>query len=161
MLDTTLGGPDIDLAQGLVSNRRSLYFTHHGESRMPFLEVFDAADACDAYRRSTSVVPQQALALVNNDFLVGLSQTLADKLWAEGQAGSPGPEMQSERFITASFESVLSRRPKPAELNMAREFLASQRSIIQAETPGGGAEALARRDLVHALFSHNDFLTIH
>lgn len=161
VLDTTLGGPDIDLAQGLVSNRRSLYFTHHGESRMPFLEVFDAADACDAYRRSTSVVPQQALALVNNDFLVGLSQTLADKLWAEGQAGPPRPEIQSERFITASFESVLSRRPKPAELKMAREFLASQRSIIQAETPGGGAEALARRDLVHALFSHNDFLTIH
>ena len=161
VLDTTLGGPDIDLAQGLVSHRRSLYFTHHGESRMPFLEVFDAPDACDAYRRSTSVVPQQALALVNNDFLLGLSQTLADQLWAEGLKGPLGPEIQFEQFITASFESVLSRRPKPAELKMAREFLASQRAIIQAEPPGGGADALARRDLVHALFSHNDFLTIH
>lgn len=161
VLDTTVGGPDIDLAQGLVSHRRSLYFTHHGESRMPFLEVFDAPDACDAYRRSTSVVPQQALALVNNDFLVGLSQTLANQLWAENPTMPPGPEARIDHFITASFESVLCRGPKPAELKMAREFLASQVAIIQAESPGTGAEALARRDLVHALFSHNDFLTIH
>ena len=68
-LDPTLGGPDIDLDQGLTSRRRSLYFTHHGEARMPFLELFDAPDACDAYRRTTSVVPQQALALVNNELL--------------------------------------------------------------------------------------------
>jgi hypothetical protein len=43
-LDETLGGPDIDFAQGLTSHRRSLYFTHHAEARMTFLELFDAPD---------------------------------------------------------------------------------------------------------------------
>src|SRR5262249_40572982 len=50
-LDTALGGPDIDFQRGLTSRRRSLYFTHHGEGRMPFLELFDAPDVWDAYRR--------------------------------------------------------------------------------------------------------------
>src|SRR3954451_8238539 len=85
-LDPAMGGPDIDYARGLTTRRRSLYFTHHGEARMMFLELFDAADACDAYRRTTSVVPQQALALVNNALLLELSGTLADRLWA-GAAG--------------------------------------------------------------------------
>ena len=30
---------------------------------MQFLDLFDAADPCDAYRRTTSVRPQQALAM--------------------------------------------------------------------------------------------------
>src|SRR5262249_9895008 len=73
VLDSTPGGPDIDQALGLTSRRRSVYFTHHGESRMPFLELFDSPDVCDAYRRTTTVVPQQALALVNNELLLELS----------------------------------------------------------------------------------------
>jgi hypothetical protein len=40
----TMGGPDIDHAQGLTSNRRSLYFTIHGEQKMKMLELFDAAE---------------------------------------------------------------------------------------------------------------------
>ena len=85
-LDPARGGPEIDLAKGLTSRRRSLYFTHHSEGRMPFLEMFDAADACDAYRRTTSVVPQQALALVNNEMLLDLSRALADRLWSAAEA---------------------------------------------------------------------------
>ena len=87
-LDPALGGPEIDLARALTSRRRSLYFTHHGEARMPFLELFDAPDACDAYRRTTSVVPQQALALVNNDMLLDLSRELADRLWSARSGGT-------------------------------------------------------------------------
>jgi hypothetical protein len=163
MLDTTSGGPDIDLAQGLVSHRRSLYFTHHGESRMPFLEIFDAPDACDAYKRTTSVVPQQALAMVNNEFLLGLSQNLAEKLWAETSA------KPVEDFLKASFETILTRPPKAAELKLAQDFLVHQARVIESESSGPStapkaalqSEALARRDLIHALFSHNDFLTIH
>ena len=163
MLDTTSGGPDIDLAQGLVSRRRSLYFTHHGESRMPFLEIFDAPDACDAYKRTTSVVPQQALAMVNNEFLLDLSQKLAEKLWAKTSA------KPVENFLKASFETILARPPKSAELKLAQDFLIQQAHLIESESSGPStapkvalqSEALARRDLIHALFSHNDFLTIH
>jgi hypothetical protein len=165
-LDTTLGGPEIELKQAQTSRRRSLYLTHHAEARLPFLELFDAADACDAYRRTTSVVPQQALALVNNDLLIELSRALADRLWAATADASRGSEKSArdEAFLTAVFEQILTRLPTPSEQVLARGFLAKQAALFGRggdATAAGDASALARRDLVHALFSHNDFITIH
>jgi hypothetical protein len=152
-LDPAMGGPDIDYARGLTARHRSLYFTHHGEARMTFLELFDAADACDAYRRTTSVVPQQALALVNNTLLLELSGALAERLWADASGSDPA-------FLTAAFEQVLTRPPTPRERVLADEFLSHQSALLE-NTPGGDPRGRARRDLVHALFSHNDFVTIH
>jgi hypothetical protein len=160
-LDPALGGPELDLAQGMTSRRRSLYFTHHGEARMTFLELFDAPDACDAYRRTTSVVPQQALALVNNEMLLVLSQELADRLWSKAE--------DEVAFITTCFEHILTRRPTARERALTGKFLRSQAALVESATrsappgegPSGDPHAKARRDLVHALFSHNDFITIH
>ncbi|HZW32427.1 MAG TPA: PSD1 and planctomycete cytochrome C domain-containing protein [Isosphaeraceae bacterium] len=170
-LDPAIGGPDLDYAQGLSSHRRSLYFTHHGEAKMPFLELFDAADACDCYRRSTSVVPQQALALVNNEMTRALAHRLAERLWDElgspATAGSPC----DTAFITAAFEQVLAREPSPAETALAREFLVRQARLLgpapevhapsHSHADASDPRARARVDLIHALFSHNDFLTVH
>jgi hypothetical protein len=160
-LDPTLGGPDIDLAEGLTARRRSLYFTHHGEARMPFLELFDAADACDAYRRTTTVIPQQALALTNNELLLDLSETLAERLWAA--AGDVSVEETREAaFLTAAWEQILTRPPTPRERAIARGFLARQAALLErGSAAAGDPRTRSRRDLVHALFSHNDFLTIH
>jgi hypothetical protein len=82
-LDPALGGPDIDFNQGFASRRRSLYLTHHGEGRMPFLELFDAPDVCEAYTRTVSVVPQQSLALANNELARALSASIAGRLWGD------------------------------------------------------------------------------
>jgi len=160
-LDATLGGPDIDFAQGLTSRRRSLYFTHHGEARMPFLEIFDAPDACDAYRRTTSVVPQQALALINNALVLDLCGELAERLWA-------GTESDGDRtgaFLAAAFEQVLARPPTPRERELSEGFLARQADLLGRAAGQSGdrsdAEARARRDFLQALFSHHDFLTVH
>lgn len=164
-LDATLGGPDIDFAQGLTSRRRSLYFTHHGEGRMPFLELFDAPDACDAYRRTSSVVPQQALALVNNSMLISLSRGLADRLWS--QAAEPDESARVDEFLTAAFEQVLARPPSQRELVLSVEFLANQQRLLERNAGADGKlttdepAALARRDLIHALFSHHNFITVH
>ena len=131
---------------------------------MPFLELFDAPDACDCYRRTTSVVPQQALAMVNNELLSQLSRRLADRLWSDLTA------MQSQRereFVRAAFEQVLSRPPLAEEHAVTSSFLSRQTRLLRAAnhstTPGAGDEpaARARGALVHALFSHNDFITIH
>ena len=163
-LDLQMGGPDIDFSQGLVSSRRSLYFTHHGEARMPFLELFDAPDACDCYRRTNSVVPQQALALVNNELLAGLSRRLADRLWSDLRAAQ---SQREQEFVRAAFEQVLSRPPSAEEHAVTLSFLSRQLRVLQAanhaQTAGNSDEpaARARGDLVHALFSHNDFITIH
>jgi hypothetical protein len=164
-LDPKMGGPDIDFAKGMSSGRRSIYFTHHGEARMPFLEVFDAADVCDAYKRTISVVPQQSLALVNNEFLLELSSRLSERLWRESTSVNSSAAADP-KFIAAAFETILSRPPAAAELTLSARFLAEQARIIGAAStiPAQGTRDScapnARRDLVHSLFNHTDFVTI-
>lgn len=170
-LDATLGGHEIPHEQGQTSRRRSLYFAHHGESRMEFLEWFDEASACDAYRRSVSVLPQQALALSNSDVELRQGRLLARKLWQAVAAEALGPDRETA-FVRAAFEQVLGRPPSPAEGQASAAFLARQARLFQenraeVQAAGAGADgpatdpaARARENLVHALFNHNDFVTI-
>jgi hypothetical protein len=165
-LDLKLGGQEIPHEQGLTSHRRSLYFAHHGESRMEFLALFDEADPCDAYRRTISVLPQQALALSNSELELRQGRMLAHKLW-KGVAADPAHEAA---FIRAAFEQVLSRPPAEAEQTASAAFLARQARLFEANKPavqatgrdGPSADPAerARENLIHALFNHNDFVTI-
>lgn len=157
-LDATRGGPEIPHEQGLSIRRRSLYFAHHGEGSMPLLSLFDGPNACDGYQRSTSVVPQQALALHNNELSLRLSRMLARAL------------NEDRGFVTAAFEQVLGRPPTAAESDLAEAFLARQAKLFQEnglkgaaltpDTPAPDPALRARENLVHVLFNHNDFVTI-
>jgi len=154
-LDGTRGGPDIPQDQALVSKRRSLYLTHHGESRAVFLDLFDAANPCEAYQRSASVLPQQALALANSELTHTLARALAATLHPKQPADNT--------FITAAFEQVLARQPTPEELLAAQEYLTVLRESVPATAPTKDKpeNALrAREGLIVALFNHTDFLTI-
>ena len=162
-LDSTVGGPEIPQDQGLVSRRRSLYFAHHGEARMEFLDIFDAANPCDAYRRTASVLPQQALAMTNSELALTMSRALAKKLTGE---------KSDDAFVRAAFEQVLTRRPREAELSASLKFLLRQRELFQAHTselkpdpkqpagPSVDPALRARENLVLALFNHTDFVTV-
>jgi hypothetical protein len=163
-LDRTMGGHEIAQGQGLTAQRRSLYFAHHGESRMDFLDLFDAANPCDCYRRSSSVRPQQALALANSELTLRLARRLAGKLLADFPAAKP--------FITAAFEQVLGRPASPAEQAAAAAFLSRQERLFRLNPPPPVAAAVAgdapstdpvrraRENLVHTLFNHTDFVTL-
>ena len=59
-------GPELDPQKGLTLGRRSVYFRHAHEKQMTFLQLFDAANPTECYRRHPSVMPQQALALANS-----------------------------------------------------------------------------------------------
>lgn len=161
-LDATMGGIEIPQEQGMTGKRRSLYFAHHGETRMPFLDLFDAANPCDAYRRTTSVLPQQALAMSNSELALRLSRVLARKL-------AP-PSTSDPDFVRAAFETMLNRSPREAETTASVAFLERQRSLFEknkaaltaAGPDGPSAEPAqrARENLVHALFNHTDFVTV-
>jgi hypothetical protein len=163
-LDPTAGGQELPQEQGLTTHRRSLYYAHHGDSRMQFLELFDEADPIECYRRTTSVLPQQALALANSDFCARMGRLLARRL-AAGAA-------DDEAFVRAAFEQVLSRAPTPAERAAARAFLARAAGTFRAaglrpappdpagKVPATDPAARARENLVQALLNHNDFVTI-
>ena len=163
-LEAAAGGPEIPQDQGLTSRRRSLYFAHHGEARMEFLDVFDAANPCDAYRRTTSVLPQQALALANSDLAQRLSRLLAGKLSASAK--------EDGAFVRAAFEQVLCRPPRADEVAASAKFLGKQRELFDANAaelkaapkfaggPSGDPAQRARENLVLALFNHTDFVTV-
>ncbi len=164
-LDLTKGGHEIDHKQGMTSRRRSLYFAHHGEEKMEFLELFDAASACDCYARTSSVQPQQALALINSELTKSLSRRLENRLWE--LIGSEKPEANlldmHGRFIHTAFLQVLNREPREQELMASQKFLDDQTSRLRgfsgASTEFEPAER-ARENLIHALMNHNDFVTI-
>ena len=156
-LDRAQGGPDIDFAKGQTTRRRSIYLTHHAEAKMEFLDLFDAANACDCYKRSVSVLPQQALAMTNSPMTREHAVVLAKRLWEQTVAGKGG----DGHFIQSAFEEVLSRLPSPQETEASMAFLADQRGLLMNVSPKViDPAARARGDLVHALFSHGDFVTI-
>src|SRR5439155_1799300 len=66
-LDPAIGGPDIDNNLGLGSKRRSMILRIAAEKEVEFLTVFDGPTATECYQRRPTVMPQQALALANNE----------------------------------------------------------------------------------------------
>jgi mono/diheme cytochrome c family protein len=137
-LDGTMGGQELENTEAETSTRRSLYFSCHPETggRSAMAAMFDAPEPTDCYRRSRSVLPQQALVLTNSKLVHDHSAALARCVGAKSE--------DAEAFITAAFEHILSRAPREEELAPCREFIAE-----------GGREGLVR-----VLLNHNDFITI-
>ena len=155
-LDVAIGGPELPQDQGLTSRRRSLYFSHHGEARMEFLELFDVANPCDAYVRSTSILPQQALAMSNSDLALRQSRILSAKLWKATEAEKD----REAAFVAMAFERVLSRPAKDAERKAATAFLTRQRKLFVESKLAADPHERSRENLIHALFNHSDFVTV-
>jgi hypothetical protein len=169
-LNEALGGKEIDVKLGLTRPRRSIYFEHHGEGRMQMLDLFDAADPCDCYRRTTSVRPQQALAMANSELAIRESRLLARRLHEECEEEASAAQVS---FISAAFEQVLARAPTSSEREASSEFLRKQTALFasvdsselataadRTVPPSTDPSIRARENLVQALFSHHDFVTI-
>jgi hypothetical protein len=171
-LDTTMYGPVLDQKTGMTVPRRSIYFRSSKEKKMTFLDLFDRANVTDCYRRSQTVVPQQALAMINSSLALAQARRLAASL-IEAIEETSIPSADSA-FVAASFERILCRDPTAEEQSMCLEFLdeQSQRladpAALTAFTAGAESHVKpsddprqrARENLVHVLLNHNDFLTV-
>ncbi len=169
-LDLTLGGPTIPASKAQESYRRSLYFQHTPHTQSTFLKLFDAADPTQCYRRSQSIVPQQALALANSELSLTLARLLGRDISRQTAAGAE----QESRFIEEAFQRVLGRLPSEKEHQASRTFLKEQGNLLRnpaALTRFGGTGAAevapadepdlrAMESLVHVLFNHNDLVTV-
>ncbi|MCA9027953.1 MAG: DUF1553 domain-containing protein [Planctomycetaceae bacterium] len=161
-LDLRLGGQELENKDALTTNRRSLYYSCQPEAdgKSQFGALFDAPDANDCYRRTRSIVPQQALALTNAELIHDLSILLAEKLSAECETSFEDGDVSGGRaFVGAAYQQILSRSPSEQELEMCVDFLDKQQAVIASETPDD-AERRAEASLVRVLFSHNDFIGI-
>jgi hypothetical protein len=170
-LDSTMAGPELDENSGMTEARRSVYFRNSKEKKMTFLDLFDRPNVVECYRRSESVVPQQALAMANSPLSLAQSRLLAQTLSAQMQLDTSADSR--EKFITAAFEQVLCRPPSAAERSECDTFLVEQAQRFAdpnvltrfTGTPGqvpaaADPQQRARENLVHVLLNHNDFLTI-
>ena len=170
-LDATLGGTEIDFREGEVSRRRSIYLRHAYEKQMTMLVLFDVASPNECYRRSESIVPQQALALANSSLSLSQSRLLARRLWHEIAPGSDPPRAQ---FVRLAFLQILSRPPADEELAACLEFLVDQAATLSDSSklskfvggstpqvkPAAEPRLRALENLVHVLINHNDFVTV-
>lgn len=148
-LDARMGGQELENKDALTTTRRSLYYSFNPESdgRSEFSALFDAPDPNDCYRRTRSVIPQQALALTNSKLVHDHTPAIAKRLGA--------PASDNAAFITAAFEHILTRPPSRAELAECEAFLAKQINAVPKD-----GEARARESLVRALLNQNDFLVV-
>jgi hypothetical protein len=148
-LDPRMGGQELENKDALSTTRRSLYYSFNPESdgRSEFSALFDAPDPNDCYRRTRSVIPQQALALTNSKLVHDHTSALAKRLGA--------PASDNAAFITAAFEQILTRPPSRAELAECEAFLQQQSTAAPKD-----GETRARESLVRALLNQNDFLTV-
>jgi len=185
-LDPAHGGPDIDSKTADTSFRRSLYYRHANEKRVTFLELFDQVGVAEGYQRTESVVPQQALALLNSEFANREAARFADRL---GEIAAT----DQQRFVAIAFETILGRDATAGEIATCLDYLSRHagtgEQLVAADTDdavpagvGGGSTVAApqvakpasasgantlsptldraRANLIHALLNHNDFLAI-
>ncbi len=125
VLEPTAGGPPVDPAKGTDTGRRSLYYRYSREDKMEFLTAFDSPGVEECYRRQESIVPQQALALENSEFVWDQARRITRRLEAV-EAGSPS----TTEFVTLAFEHILGRPPEPAEAKACEQFLAKQEALL-------------------------------
>jgi hypothetical protein len=126
-LDLSMGGPgwqdfvveqpahsphyryDLHDPLDIKTYRRSVYRFIVRSQTQPWMTSLDCADpSMRVDRRNESLSPLQALALLNNGFLLAQAEALS----ARAQVEASGPKAQLER----AFRLALSRRPSPAEL---------------------------------------------
>ena len=171
-LDPTLGGPPVPIetkpdgmvvvaATGLPNPaaqwRRSLYLLSRRNYGLSLLTVFDAPImASNCPRRTDSVVPLQALSLINSAFAWDEAEHFAERV-ARSEPGSP------RRQIERAFRMALARPPTGEEAAWSLALLETQvRNGLKNDTKHGPrrAEIVALTDLCLMLLNTNEFLYV-
>jgi hypothetical protein len=102
---------------GPQSWRRSVYVYRKRGLVFPMFEVFDLPDQnATCGRRNVSTVPTQALALMNDAFVVRQAKLFAERV----KEAAPG---DSARQIDLAYRIALSRPPREDEAQLAADFL--------------------------------------
>jgi mono/diheme cytochrome c family protein len=150
------------------ANRRSVYVFVKRVLMYPMLDAFDAPNAQESCpRRFSTVVPSQALTVMNDKYILDWSRSLAGRVLNDGGLE---PDQQIER----AYRIVFSRPPKDDERRTVSQFLGKQSTVIADRLsrrepvllpdnlPAGTdpAKAAAFVDFCHALLSSNEFMYV-
>ena len=149
-LDVRLGGPSVSAESDLPPFRRSVYFKHSRDDQHQFLQMFDDADIFRCYRRQSTIIPQQALAMMNNQLTIKLSPMISQSFVRKRN------DVRDEDFVRMSFRGILCREPTDAETKTCISAIDNWRDAASAETMTTSSYAT----LVRVLLNHNDFITV-
>jgi hypothetical protein len=140
-------------SEGPAHWRRSVYIYSKRQLLFPLLELFDApntTDVCDC--RLASIVPTQALLLMNDEFVDDQARRFADLLMK-----THGSDLNL--LVLQACTRSLGRPPSSDRIRQARAFMEQQVSAHrEADAKMPELEALV--DLCHVLFNTNEFVFI-
>ena len=92
------------------SHRRSVYRFIVRSQQQPFMTTLDCADpSLMVAKRNETLTPAQSLAMLNNPFMLAMSEAWADRLTREG--GS------LEDQVRGALGTLLGRQPSPMEIH--------------------------------------------
>jgi hypothetical protein len=125
-----------DASSGPDQYRRGLYVWWQRSYLHPSLLAFDAPtrEECAA-ERNRSNIPQQALVLLNDPTYVEASRALAARVLKEGGA-------DTESRLNWAWRQVLSRAPRPEEINALQPLLDKQ--LTEYRCDSAAAQALLK-----------------
>lgn len=135
--------------------RRSIYIFTQRSLLVPLLTSFDFPDTTQpCCQRNVSIVAQQALALLNNEFVIEQSRQFARRVQHE----RPG-ELAAQ--VARAWLVALGRAPATAELHAALEHIARQSErFAQSLPPHAPVDELALASLCQVLFNTNEFMFV-
>ena len=126
--------------------RRSVYIYAKRQLLLPMMELFDAPTTTDSCAlRAESVVPTQALVLMNDDFVEEQAGHLARRVLA-----ATGDDLPSA--VAGVFSLILSAPPGPEKAAQATAFLQAREALSDRQS--------ALTDLAHVLFNSSEFIHI-
>ena len=143
----------LDAKEGPDVWRRSIYIYVKRSVLVPLIEVYDCpVTTVSAPSRPVSTVSPQALALMNNEFVLEQAGYFAERVVAE--AGT-----NQDRQVETAWRLAFGRRPGAREMIWSKSFLQSQ---IDGYVKRNDAHARrsALRDFCHALFNTNEFIYV-
>jgi hypothetical protein len=133
------------------NGRRSLYVAVRRNFPDPFLQAFDFPNPHSTIgRRSVSNVPAQALALMNNPFIIEQGRVWAERLVQQR------PQAGFAERISALYESAFGRLPTEQELAEGVAFIASQADEYAAHD----SDPRIWADYCHVLFNVKEFVFV-
>ncbi len=132
------------------NGRRSIYLAVRRNFLSPMFQAFDYPTPFTTMgRRGTSNVPAQALAMMNNAFVVEQSARWATRVLAE-------PAKTPDVRIRSMYLAALGREPDDAELQAALAFVAADKVSAGVEPH----PAQAWTDFAHVLLNLKEFIFI-
>ena len=119
-LDRTVGGQPVNLTEEPYSYRRSVYGYIDRGNLPELMQTFDFSDPdMPNSRRATTVVPQQALFLMNSP----MSVDVARRIVARPEVIAAPDDLGK---VFALYHVIFQRNPKPMEIQLALQFVTTE-----------------------------------